>query len=158
MKDPSDGLRREKEKWSMKHFQANVLRFLVIPFCLAVIPVVSYSQEFEPMGAPGKKTSIGKDFTVVYSFDKKPQMGTVILRVEVFDKDGKKDTSLKITGKSDMPSMKGAHGTAVRSFQTNKKGDYLLPLDLVMPGAWEVELVFIQDKTVIHRGSIRFHV
>ncbi len=142
----------------MKRIQANAVRFLVVLFCLTWIPVVSYSQEFEPMAGPGKKTAIGKDYSAVYSFDKKPQMGTVILKVEVFDKDGKKDSSLKITGKADMPSMKGAHGTAIRSFQTNKKGDYLLPVDLVMPGDWEVELVFIQDKTVIHRGSIRFHV
>jgi hypothetical protein len=149
--------RKNKESREMKIIQTTG-RILVILFSLAVIPGISYSQTFEPMGGPGKKVPIGKNHYAVYAFDKKPQMGTVILKVELFDKEGKKDTSLQIKGKLDMPSMKGAHATADTPMQLNKKGDYLMPLSLVMPGEWEVELVFIQDKTVIHRGSIRFHV
>ena len=142
----------------MRHIHSKAVWFLVVLFCLAAAPGISFSQDYEPMGSPGKKVPIGKDFTAVYFFDKKPQMGTVILKVEVFDKEGKKDTSLKITGKSDMPSMKGAHASGDTPMQLNKKGDYLMPVNLVMPGEWEVELVFIQDKNVIYRGSIRFNV
>lgn len=120
--------------------------------------VLDAAEDFAPMPGPGKKAQIGKDFTVIYSFDKKPQMGMVILRLEVYDKDGKKDTSLKITGDLDMPTMKGAHGTGFKPLQLNKKGDYLLALNLMMPGEWEVQLVFMKEKTVIHRGSIKFHV
>ena len=130
-------------------------------FMLLMVSVISASaakEVYDPMPGPGKKAQIGKDFTAVYSFDKKPQMGMVILRLEVYDKDGKKDTSLKIMGDLDMPSMKGAHATGSKALQLNKKGDYLMALQLVMPGEWEVQLEFIKDQTVFYRGSIKFHV
>jgi hypothetical protein len=116
------------------------------------------AQTYESLPGPGKKAEIGKDRYLIYSFNKKPQMGVVILKIELFDKDGKKDSSLQITGNVDMPSMRGAHGSGDQTFQQNAKGDYLLALNLVMPGEWEVQLVFLKDKTVIHRGSIRIRV
>jgi hypothetical protein len=125
---------------------------------LAVISSAFAAEIYEPMPGPGKKAQVGKDYTAIYSFDKKPQMGMVILRLEVYDKEGKRDSSLTITGDLDMPTMKGAHGTGPKPLQLNKKGDYLLALNLMMPGEWEVQLVFMKEKTVIHRGSIRFHV
>ena len=140
-----------KNKMRMALAACTILLMSVISVCAAV-------ETYEPLPGPGKKAQIGEDFTVVYSFDKKPQMGMVILRLEVYDKDGKKDTSLKITGDLDMPTMKGAHGTGFKPLQLNKKGDYLLALNLMMPGEWEVQLVFMKEKTVIHRGSIKFHV
>jgi hypothetical protein len=85
-------------------------------------------------------------------------MGTVILKIEVFDKDGKKDSSLAIKGNLDMPSMRGAHASGEQNLQKNAKGDYLLALNLVMPGEWEVQLVFMKDQNIIHRGSIRIRV
>lgn len=120
--------------------------------------VLDAAEDFETMPGPGKKAQIGKDYTAVYSFDKKPQMGMVIMRLEVYDKEGNKDSSLQITGDLDMPTMKGAHGTGLKPFQLNKKGDYLLALSLMMPGEWEVQLVFMKDNVVIYRGSIRFNV
>jgi nitrogen fixation protein FixH len=116
------------------------------------------SDIYEPMPGPGKKVQIGKNHTAMYSFDKKPQMGMVVMNLEVFDQEGKKDSSLTITGDLDMPSMKGAHGTGPKPLQLNKKGDYLMALHLMMPGEWEIQLVFMKEKTVIYRGSIRFRV
>ncbi len=40
----------------------------------------------------------------------------------------------------------------------NKKGDYLLPVNVVMPGEWEVVLNFLKDKKPIYTGSVRFNV
>jgi len=111
-----------------------------------------------PVLKAGQKHWIGEQFYFVYEFDKKPQMGTIIMKVQVFSKDGKQDTSLEITGAADMPSMKGAHSSGEQLFKMNKKGDYLLPVNVVMPGDWEVVLNFSKDKKPIYTGSVRFNV
>jgi len=111
-----------------------------------------------PVLKAGQKTWIGDEYYFVYDFDKKPQMGTIIIKVQVFSKDGKQDSSLEITGSADMPSMKGAHSSGEQLFKMNKKGDYLLPINVVMPGEWEVVLNFHKDKKPIYTGSVRFSV
>jgi len=113
-----------------------------------------------PVALPGadEKCWIGKEYYFIYSFDKKPKMGTVILKIQVFNQAGKRDTSMEITGNSGMPSMRGAHDSGDVSFQLNKRGDYLLPINIVMPGEWEVTLHFLKDKKPIYSGSFRFHV
>jgi hypothetical protein len=111
-----------------------------------------------PVLKAGQKHSIGEEYYFVYNFDKKPQMGTIIMKVQVFSKDGKQDSSLEITGSADMPSMKGAHSTGNQLFKLNKKGDYLLPVNVVMPGEWEVVLNFLKGKKPIYTGSVRFNV
>jgi hypothetical protein len=111
-----------------------------------------------PMLKSGQKHWIGEQYYFIYDFDKKPQMGTIIMKVQVFSKDGKQDTSLEISGAADMPSMRGAHSTGDKPFQLNKKGDYLLPVNVVMPGDWEVVLTFFKDKKPVFTGSARFNV
>jgi hypothetical protein len=106
----------------------------------------------------GEKHWIGDEYYFVYNFDKRPQMGTIIMKIQVFTKDDKQDSSLEITGSSDMPSMKGAHSSGDQLFKLNKKGDYLLPVNVVMPGDWEVVLNFLKDKKPIYTGSVRFNV
>ena len=113
---------------------------------------------YPSMPGPGKKVSIGNDYYLVYGFDKKPKLGTVIMKVEVFAKDGKKDTSFELKADSDMPSMKGAHGSGDRPFKLSKKGDYLLPIDIVMPGVWEIRLTLLKEGKVIFGGSYQFDV
>jgi len=111
-----------------------------------------------PVLKAGQKYWIGDDWYFVYNFDKKPQMGTIIMKVQVFAKDGNQDSSMEITGSADMPSMKGAHSTGDQLFKLNKKGDYLLPVNVVMPGEWEIVLNFLKDKRPIYTGSVRFDV
>ena len=106
----------------------------------------------------GEKHWIGGEYYFVYNFDKRPQIGTIIIKIQVFTKDGKQDSSLEITGSSDMPSMRGAHSTEDKPFKLNKKGDYLLPVNVVMPGDWEVVFNFLKDKKPIYTGSVRFNV
>ncbi len=88
---------------------------------------------YPSMPGPGKKVPIGNDYYLIYGFDKKPKLGTVIMKVEIFTKEGKKDTSIEVKADAGMPSMKGAHETGDRPFKLSKKGDYLLPIDIVMP-------------------------
>lgn len=117
-----------------------------------------HAPDFAPLPGPGKKVPIGKEYYFVYGFDKKPAMGTVIMRVEVYKKDGQRETSLEIKGDAGMPSMRGAHETGERSFKLSKSGVYLLPVDIVMPGDWEIKLTFTKAGKVIFRGSYHFDV
>lgn len=113
---------------------------------------------YEDLPKSGKKCWIGEVNYFTWEFDKTPKMGTSILVVRLYDKDGKRVSDLGITGRSDMPSMRGAHDSGEVAFKTNKAGDYLLPVDVVMPGDWEVRLTFSRDGVVIFRGRIAFDV
>jgi hypothetical protein len=114
--------------------------------------------EFKDLPKAGKKCWIGEVNYFIYEFDRTPKMGTAILKIQLFDKDGKQVSDLDISGRSDMPSMKGAHDSGEVAFKLNKKGDYLLPVNIVMPGGWEVLLTFSRNKVVVFRGRIVFDV
>jgi hypothetical protein len=131
---------------------------LTLFFLAAALPVRAEEPKYEPLPGEGKTCKISSDYSFIYNFAKKPTLGVSILKIEVADKDGKQVTSLKITGDSGMPSMRGHHDTGPVEFKLNKKGDYLLPVDAVMPGGWDVRLEFSKDGQVIYRGSINFDI
>ena len=113
---------------------------------------------FAAMPGPGKKVPIGNGAYLIYGFDKKPKMGTSIMKVEVYTPDGKPDTSLEVLADYGMPSMRGAHETGDQPFKLSRKGEYLLPVNIVMPGDWEIRLTIKKDGKVIFRGSHKFDV
>ena len=119
---------------------------------------VQNAPAYPSMPGPGKKVPVGNDFYLIYGFDKKPKLGTVIMKVEVFTKDGKKETSFEVKADSGMPSMKGAHESGDQTFKLSNKGDYLLPVNIVMPGDWEIRLTLFKGGNVIFRGSYQFDV
>jgi hypothetical protein len=63
-----------------------------------------------------------------------------------------------VKAEADMPSMRGAHATGDRPFVLSKKGDYLLPINIVMPGDWEIKLTVMRDGKVVARGRYNFNV
>lgn len=136
-----------------KYIIASMLILLAFtaPFAAAGEPVST-------LQAAGKKCVINDDYYFIYQFDKRPQIGTVIIRIELYNKQGNRDSSLKITGESGMPSMGSAHNSGTVSFQLNKKGDYLFPVNVVMRGEWEVKLDFIKEDKTIFSGKILFKV
>ena len=113
---------------------------------------------YTDLPAAGKKCWIGEAYYFKWKFDKKPKLGTAILIVQLFDQKGARITSLDLVGMSDMPAMMGAHDSGEVPFKLNKKGDYLLPVNVVMPGEWEVKLVFMKGKEPVFRGRITFKV
>jgi len=127
-------------------------------FVLSSPEVLGAEKNAVPVLKAGQKNWIGDESYFIYAFDKKPQIGTIILKVQVFSKGGNQDSSLEITGSADMPSMKGAHSTGEQPFKLNKKGDYLFPVNVVMPGEWEVVLNFLKDKKPVYTGRLRFNV
>jgi hypothetical protein len=114
--------------------------------------------EYAPMPAPGKKVPIGNGFYLIYGFDKPPKLGTAIMKVEIFTAEDKKDTSLEVKADADMPSMRGAHASGDRPFKLSNKGDYLIPISIVMPGDWEVKITVIKEGKVLFRGRYNFNV
>jgi hypothetical protein len=113
---------------------------------------------FQELPKSGKKCWIGEVNYFTWEFDKTPKMGTSILIIKLYDKDGRQVTDLAVTGRSDMPSMRGAHDSGDVAFKTNKAGNYLLPVNVVMPGDWEVRLTFSRNGIVIFRGRIAYDV
>ena len=134
--------------------------FFILVFFLApsVFAQAAKTVTYTALPKAGEKYYIGNEFYFTYQFDQKPKMGTSILKIEVFTKDGKKDTSLRIKGNTGMPSMRGAHDSEPVAFQLNKAGIYLMPVNIVMPGAWEVKLDFYNADKNIFSGSVRFSV
>jgi hypothetical protein len=116
------------------------------------------SDEYKELPPPGKKCRLDDNFYFTYEFSEKPKMGTVILKVQVFDQAGQKNASFVVTGRYDMPTMNGAHDSGEQEFKLNKKNDYLLPVTVVMRGEWEVKLTFVKDGTPVFRGFFRFNV
>ncbi len=106
---------------------------------------------------PGEKVPIGNGKSMIYGFVEKPKMGSVILKIQVFNDKGEKDGSVAITADSWMPSMPSM-GTDHDTFKLSRKGDYLVPVNITMPGDWEVKITIAKDGKVIYRGSYRFDV
>ena len=106
----------------------------------------------------GKKCWMNDSTYFTYQFAQRPKLGTAILKVQLFAKKGQKIANLTITGNSGMPSMRGAHDSGDVAFKQNNKGEYLLPVNIVMPGEWEVKLNFLKDQKVIYRGRFKFSV
>ncbi|MEW6185967.1 MAG: hypothetical protein AB1585_09545 [Thermodesulfobacteriota bacterium] len=113
---------------------------------------------FPPMAKPGKPIPLPNGGFFIYGFDKTPKLGMVIIKVEIFNKEGKRDLSFEVKADSGMPSMRGAHETGEQPFTLSKKGDYLLPINIVMPGDWEIKLTITKAGKVVFRGSHRFDV
>jgi hypothetical protein len=101
---------------------------------------------------------ITEDYYFKYSFNQKPSMGTIILKVQVFDKNNKQVKSFTIFGEAGMPSMRGAHDSGLNEFMLNKKDDYLLPVNVVMPGDWEVQIIIKKDSRDVFKGTIEFNI
>jgi hypothetical protein len=111
---------------------------------------------YQILPKPGEKVPLGPRHYFTYAFAKAPKLGTAIMRVEIFTRDGVRDTSFTVRGDADMPSMRGAHSSGDQNFVLSAKGVYLLPVRLVMPGDWEICFGFQKDGKTVLRGSYLF--
>lgn len=112
--------------------------------------------EYQKLPKPGTKIPLDADYSFTYGFDKQPKIGTAIMRVEIFGRDGKRDTSYVVRGDADMPSMRGAHSSGDKDFSLSSKGVYLLPVRLVMPGDWEIRFTFVKKGLTVFHGAYLF--
>ena len=111
---------------------------------------------YQVLPKSGEKVPLDSRHYFTYAFAKPPKLGTAIMRVEIFTREGVRDTSFVVKGSADMPSMRGAHSSGDQDFAMSAKGVYLLPVRLVMPGAWEVCFTFLKDGKAVLRGSYLF--
>ena len=138
--------------------------FGCVLLCLGLVPPCdgatqpTDSGEYKVLGSAGQQIPLDADHSFTFGFDKDPKLGTAIMRVEVFARDGKRDTSFTVWGDADMPSMRGAHSSGNKQFAVSKKQVYLLPVSLVMPGEWELRFTFEKDGKKVLRGAYRFKV
>lgn len=110
------------------------------------------------LASSGKLYSISKDYYVKYHWQTKPKIGTKLLIVELYNKDKKLSNALTVTANAYMPSMRGAHDTGHQAFKLNKNKAYVLPVNFMMLGAWELELKFNQGKSNIYTGYIQLKI
>lgn len=121
-------------------------------------PLLGEPRNYPKLPKPGERVPLGPDTYLVYGFTKPPKLGTAIMKVEIFQRDGKRDTSFVVKGDADMPSMRGAHSTGDKPFSISNKGVYLLPVPLVMPGDWELRLTVEKAGKVILSGAYGFDI
>jgi len=122
---------------------------------LAAAPPAA-QQDYPRLPKPGEKVPLDAETYFIYGFATPPKLGTVVMRVEIFRRDGTRDTSWQVKGDVDMPSMRGAHSTGPKPFALSKKGAYLLPAPLVMPGDWEVRFTFEKNGRPVLQGAYLF--
>jgi hypothetical protein len=111
---------------------------------------------YQSLPKPGEKIPLDADHYFIYGFEKPPKLGMTIMRVDIFTRDGKRDTSFIVKGDADMPSMKGAHSSGEKEYILSEKGAYLKPVRLVMPGDWEVTFTFVKKGKIVFRGAYLF--
>jgi hypothetical protein len=119
-------------------------------------PLSASPVSYRPLPKPGERIPLQAGGYFTYGFSKPPKLGTCIMRVEIFTRDGKPDTSFTVKGDADMPSMRGAHSSGDQNFAVSAKGVYLLPVRLAMPGDWEIRLSFAKEGKLVLRGSYPF--
>ncbi|HOZ01080.1 MAG TPA: FixH family protein [Candidatus Syntrophosphaera sp.] len=101
---------------------------------------------------------VSEDKYISYKWQSKPKIGTNMLLVTVYSKGKKINNDLILTANSYMPSMRGAHDTGDQPMMVNKKKTYVIPVNLVMLGDWEVELNFRQNGKIIYTGYIQLNL
>jgi hypothetical protein len=135
---------------------------VAVVLCDASLPTTTVAasspvkRDYKLFQKPGEKIPLGPNHYFIYGFTKPPKLGTTIMRVEIFNRDGGHDTSFVVKGDADMPSMRGAHTAGDKDFSISAKGIYLLPVRLVMPGDWEVSFTFIKEGKTVLRGVYLF--
>lgn len=134
-----------------------ILSVILMILSTIMVTDVPADAKIQDLGQPGTKTVIGKDMTLTYSFNVRPAMGMVILKIKVTGKDGKPVDGLVLTGISDMPEMRDSNSGKV-TFLKNKKKDFLLPVDITMPGKWQVTVLVEKQKKLLLTGMINFNV
>lgn len=111
---------------------------------------------YQSLPKPGARVALDKGHTFTFGFVQPPKLGNAVMRVEVFTLDGQRDRSFTVKGEVDMPSMRGAHSSGPKPFVLSAKGAYLLPMQLVMPGDWEVRITFEKNGETLLRGAYLF--
>jgi len=125
--------------------------------CCACCLAAQNAKPAASLAGEGKKIALPSGGYFTWQFAQKPKMGTAILKIRAYSKTGEKDASCKISAEYGMPEMR-AHDSGAVNFRLSKKGDYLLPVEIAMPGKWRVTIHIRQSGKEIFSGAIDFDV
>ncbi len=103
----------------------------------------------------GNKNMLPGGGWFTWKFSEKPKLGNIVIKVRAFSKGGVQESPYEITGEAGMASMRD-HDTGPVKFQLNRKGDYLLPVGLVMTGEWQLTIRVKKGKNEIYAGKVVF--
>jgi hypothetical protein len=123
----------------------------------AAAPAIPGAAGLPLLPAAGDKAPLPGGGWLSWQFAEKPKIGTIVMKAKVFDASGAQVQPFDLVGEFGMPSMR-YHDSGPVAFKLNKKGDYLLPVELVMPGEWEVVLRVKQGKEEIYAGRVLFTI
>lgn len=112
---------------------------------------------FAVLSEEGRTITLSNGDHFVYHFHPRPKFGTVVLKVEVFDAKGKVVKDLLLSAEYCMPGMT-MPACPLQTLDQNKKGAYLMPVELSMPGDWEIKLFVHEAKKELFRGVIKVRV
>lgn len=129
---------------------------MATPGFLAAAPPAAAKAEYTLLPKPGTRVPLGTTHYFIFGFTRPPKLGNAIMRVDLFTLDGRPDRSFAIQGEADMPSMRGAHSHGPKPFALSAKGAYLLPVQLVMPGDWEIRFTFERPGAPVFRCAYPF--
>ena len=97
----------------------------------------------------GKVNVINSEYSFTYNFPEKPKLGTYVLKVNLF-KNNEKVKDLTVLVSYNMPTCSHHSSGKLVTMQLNKKNDYLIPLNFVMRGTWEITLIFQRNGKNLH--------
>ncbi|MFO7660194.1 MAG: hypothetical protein R6V77_04715 [Candidatus Cloacimonadaceae bacterium] len=80
-----------------------------------------------------------------YSFDKKPGIGTSILKVDVYDRKHRRSDDFVVSVLASHPKVKGVRNYEEIQMRVHRKGEFLLPINFDRSGDWELTLRFFKD-------------
>ncbi|MDR3113442.1 MAG: FixH family protein [Endomicrobium sp.] len=127
-------------------------------FALFFAPLSSAQKISQIKEKQNEQIRINENYYFKYVFPAKPKLGMSVIKISVFDKDGNKSENFSIDGAYDMPQMRGHHSSGPISFQKNKDGDYLMPLNSVMRGKWEIFLRFKENDNILYEGAVYINI
>jgi hypothetical protein len=106
-----------------------------------------------------KKNEIGNGYSIQYEFVEQPKLGTVVLKINVYDTKNNLINDANIFVGYDMPSMRGYHATLPTKVYPNNSNNYLHPINFVMRGKWEITLDFRNnDGKSFHKEIINVNI
>ncbi|MDR3112191.1 MAG: hypothetical protein LBU55_03355 [Elusimicrobiota bacterium] len=137
----------------MKKIFLKKVFFYCFVFCCLALPTKDLqSSEIKTNLKEKRLIKINNNYSFKYEFVKNPKIGTVVLKITAFNKKGIQTGNLDFIANYDMPAMRGSHTFFNKKFKKNKNNIYLLPVNFVMRGVWEVNIVVKESNRSIFSG------
>jgi len=125
------------------------MKKITAPIAAVFVFITSITLSADTPPNEGKVIAINSEYSFTYQFPEKPKLGTYVLKVNLL-KNNEKVKDLTVLASYSMPSC-GYHSSGkLAAMQLNKKNDYLMPMNFVMRGEWEITIIFQRNGKNLH--------